>query len=112
MSTPKFVITFLIYHELLHHEDQLSHWAGPTHGGDFRERERRFPRHVDADAWLDTFDDHHVHTASPTDVPTGRKRGVSWLAEDGNRPVRRLHGDRQGWDAEQPPGKWDRSPLD
>lgn len=34
---------------------EVRQWGGPPHGGDFRERERHFPEHVIADAWLDTF---------------------------------------------------------
>lgn len=60
--TPEFVVPCLIYHELLHHQDHhLGHDCGPSgHGGDFRDRERRHPQYVEASAWLDSFEDHHI----------------------------------------------------
>jgi hypothetical protein len=60
LEAPEFVLDFIVFHELLHHEDHQSGRAGAPHGGDFRSRERRFPRHVDADGWLDAFHDRFV----------------------------------------------------
>jgi superfamily II DNA or RNA helicase len=56
---PEYVIEFLVYHELLHHQDvavlgdEASH-----HDQDFRERERTHPRTIEANAFIDTLLDH------------------------------------------------------
>lgn len=68
-DAPAFVLDFIMYHELLHHEDHLTGWAGLPHGGDFRARERRFPRHIEADGWLDAFHDRFVADAITRAVP-------------------------------------------
>lgn len=68
-DAPAFVLDFIVYHELLHYEDHLTGWAGLPHGGDFRARERRFPRHVEADGWLDAFHDRFVADATTGAVP-------------------------------------------
>jgi len=66
-DAPEFVLDFIVYHELLHHEDCLTGWAGLPHGGDFRARERRHPRHLEADGWLDAFHDRFVADATTRD---------------------------------------------
>jgi hypothetical protein len=53
-ETDERVLTFLIYHELLHHEQWLE--GRPFgHGRDFKAREAQHPDRVESDAFLDTF---------------------------------------------------------
>jgi hypothetical protein len=68
-EAPEFVLEFIVFHELLHHEDHQSGWPGAPHGGEFRARERKFPDHVDADGWLDAFDDRYVADDSTGAAP-------------------------------------------
>ena len=58
------VVEFLIYHELLHHQDLVTGKTHPVtgavhspHDPDFREREARHHAILRANAWLDTFHD-------------------------------------------------------
>ncbi|WP_081685629.1 DEAD/DEAH box helicase [Candidatus Solirubrobacter pratensis] len=58
------IIEFLVYHELLHHQDVLEGKTNPRtgavhspHDRDFRDREARHPALVHANAWIDTFHD-------------------------------------------------------
>lgn len=56
------IIEFLVYHELLHHQDYVEKKTDPRknaiyspHDRDFREREARHPALLKANAWIDTF---------------------------------------------------------
>jgi superfamily II DNA or RNA helicase len=53
------VLEFLVYHELLHHEDFLAGRPSP-HDTGFRHREARHPAIVQANKWMDTFTDHYA----------------------------------------------------
>lgn len=64
-EAPDYVLEFLVFHELLHHEDKLRDWTGLPHGGDFRQRERRFARHVEAEGWLDAWEERYHRLENP-----------------------------------------------
>jgi superfamily II DNA or RNA helicase len=51
------VLEFLIYHELLHHQDFLA-GGGSPHDTGFRHREARHSAIVQANNWMDTFAEH------------------------------------------------------
>jgi superfamily II DNA or RNA helicase len=54
-EVPREVIEFLVYHELLHHEDILGGNRASPHDRGFRERERKHPAIVDANRFVDTL---------------------------------------------------------
>lgn len=58
-DTPRAVLNFLVFHELLHHDNHLKGLGG-GHGGVFRQRERLHPDYADANQWLDTWQDHFI----------------------------------------------------
>ena len=56
---PAFVIEFLLYHELLHHQDvMVLDNAHSYHDRAFREREQLHPNTIEANAFVDTLLDH------------------------------------------------------
>ncbi len=70
-QAPEYVLEFVLYHELLHHQNAARDWRGHPHGEDFPEREQRHPESVEAEAWLDSFHDHYAARAGSAE------RGVS-----------------------------------
>lgn len=72
-DTPAFVLDFLVYHELLHHEQEVEeHELGPrnhlAHGPRFRAREQEHPHWQEANRFLDTFEERYISR------PAGRTR--------------------------------------
>ncbi len=64
------LLRYLVFHELLHHEQKVdNHDLGPrnhlTHGPRFREREQQYPTWQKWDEFMDTFAERHF---SPADL--------------------------------------------
>jgi hypothetical protein len=56
-STPRFMVEYVLYHEMLHLKYPVVHRRKRrcVHSGPFRKEERRFPRFEQAKQWLETL---------------------------------------------------------
>jgi hypothetical protein len=68
---PRYVLEFVVYHELLHHIDAESgrRRLRVQHTKGFREQERRFSSWADAEEWLGRLVAEHKRSKKPRSVP-------------------------------------------